>query len=140
MVCFVLKLANWRWAYWEAISGIVQNLTNLSYRGFANLKISIFLLNMFVCMLIELENHKILQAGCFWSWQIKEEGKLSSIDISGQLLSLTKLKKLRTCWALIKIWNILKMPICCKFWAKKGFRSKKGAGRICQLKTIYLPL
>ena len=41
---------------------------------------------MFVCMLIELENHKILQAGCFWSWQIKEEGKSSSIDISGQLL------------------------------------------------------
>ena len=35
---------------------------------------------MFVCMLIELENHKILQAGCFWRWQIKEEGKLSSID------------------------------------------------------------
>ena len=82
----VPKLANWRRAYWETTSGIVQNLTNLSYRAVANLKISIFLLNMFVCMLIELENHKILQAGCFWSWQIKEEGKLSSIDISGQLL------------------------------------------------------
>ena len=49
--------------------------------------ISIFLRNMFVFMLIELENRKILQAGCFWSWQIKEEGKLSSIDISGQLLT-----------------------------------------------------
>ena len=82
----VPKLTNWRRAYWETTSGIVQNLKNLSYRGCANLKISIFLLNMFVCMLIELENHKILQAGCFWSWQIKEEGKLSSIDISGQLL------------------------------------------------------
>ena len=74
------------------LSRIVQNLTNLFYRGGANLKISIILLNMFVCRLIELENHKILQNGCFWSWQIKEEGKSSSIDITGQLLCWKQLK------------------------------------------------
>ena len=62
-------------------------MTNLSYSGGANLKISIFLLNMFVFMLIELENHKNLQTGCSWSLQIEEEGKSSSIDIYGQLLS-----------------------------------------------------
>ena len=69
------------------LSRIVKNLTSTSCRGGANLKISIFLLNMFVFMLIELENHKNLQTGCSWSLQIEEEGKLSSIDIYGQLLS-----------------------------------------------------
>ena len=68
----VSKLTNWRRVYWETTSGIIQNLTNLSYRGCANLKISIFLLNMFVCMLIELENHKNLQDMCFWSWQFSQ--------------------------------------------------------------------
>ena len=109
----VPKLTNWRKAYWETTSRIVQNLTNPSYRGGANLKISIFLLNMFVCMLIELENHKILQAGCFWSWQIKEEGKLSSIDISGQLL-----------WVPKKFWS-QKSLVLKNFGSENYFASQK---------------
>ena len=37
--------------------------------------------------------------------------KISRLQFSGA-------KKSSNCWAIIKIWNTLKIPISCKFWAK----------------------
>ena len=72
-------------------TGFTPRFRHLSYRGAANLKIMIFVLDMLVIMLMDLENCK-KQTGCFQSWQIEEEpiGK-PPLEMSRIVQNLTNL-------------------------------------------------
>ena len=65
----------WRpsWISHVSNTGFAPSIWQLSYRGGANLKIMIFVFDMLVIMLMDLENWK-KQIWWFQSWQIEEEG------------------------------------------------------------------